>query len=119
MTSAQFVEMIGEAETGGMATKAVRLEAIGDRGLASGWYQQHWAWRRDYWTSESWAALRELDRLAIARFVERHPGKTARELADLYNLGHSDPDPRYDVRCKIGMVVAGIDTREYDRLVCD
>src|SRR5690348_47422 len=103
MTTKQFILMIGEAETGGLAPVSERLAAIGDHGLAGGFYQQHWAWRRDYWPASAWETLRVLDAQAIALFVYKHRDLTARELADKYNLGHTAPDPTYDARCTAGL----------------
>lgn len=114
MTIEQFIAMIGEAETGGVGHEPARAQAIGDSGLAGGYYQQHWAWRRDYWPTPFWDMLRTMDAAAIRRFVRVHPEETARELADRYNLGHSAPDPGYDQRCLRALATLGIAPGELD-----
>jgi hypothetical protein len=103
MTTEEFIAMIGEAETGGAAHLSDRLKAIGDHGLAGGYYQQHWTWRRDYWPTWAWFLLEHIDREAVRLFVSDHHGKTALELAALYNLGHPAPDPDYEERCLAGL----------------
>ena len=119
MTTRQFIEMIGEAETGGEANGDARLRAIGDGGLAGGFYQQHFVWRVDFWPAWAWAVLRVLDRLGLENFLARHQGKTARELADLYNLGHVAPDPAYDKRCLAGLETLGRPSTTFDEVVKD
>ena len=119
MTTKQFIMMIGEAETGGLSPLKERLAAIGDHGLAGGYYQQHWAWRRDYWPAAAWEALRMYDAMAISLYVEKHRNMTARELAGMYNLGHAAPDPGYDERCTAGLSRLGIDLDELDKPVED
>lgn len=108
MTSKQFILMLGEAETGGLPKAINRLEAIGDSGLAGGMYQMHWVWRKDYWPSWGWFLLRFLDELAISYFLTQHPHATARELADIYNVGHPAPDPSYEQRCIDGLARLGL-----------
>src|ERR1700730_11927270 len=99
MTRAQFVKMIAIAETND------RLKDIGDGGRAGGKFQMHWDWRVDYWPEWAWEALALIDRAALEWFIQfDRTGKprrlvTARELADLYNLGHPAPDAAYDERC--------------------
>jgi hypothetical protein len=119
MTVKQFIAMIGEAETGGMKTEDDRLRAIGDGGLAGGYYQQHWKWRVDNWPAWAWSVLRMLDRLGLENYCVKHPGKTARELADAYNLGHEAPDPQYDTRCQSGLVLLGLPQRMLENVVTD
>lgn len=111
--------MIGEAETGGIASLQERMMAIGDGGLAGGRYQQHWAWRKDYWPSYAWEILEMLDARAINNYLSRHRNMTARDLAHEYNLGHEAPDPDYDERCLSGLRKLGIDSAEYDKPVID
>jgi hypothetical protein len=117
MTTEEFIAMIGEAETGGAAKLSERLNAIGDHGLAGGYYQQHWTWRRDYWPNWAWYLLEQIDREAVRLFVSDHHGKTARELAGLYNLGHAAPDPAYDQRCLAGLERLGLDSKLLDEMV--
>ena len=105
MTLREFIDMIGQAETGGLKSEDARLRAIGDGGLAGGWYQMHWSWRVDYWPAWAWPVLRMLDRLGLENFALKHPGMTARGLADLYNAGHPTWDPQYDTRCKTALVL--------------
>jgi hypothetical protein len=119
MTVKQFVAMIGEAETGGAKTEADRLRAIGDNGLAGGFFQQHWAWRVDYWPAWAWALLRVLDAIALENFCARHPNMPARRLADLYNLGHEARDPQYDTRCQSGLADLGQPQSDFETLVKD
>jgi len=119
MTTKQFIQMIGEAETGGLKRAQDRLEAIGDSGLAGGFYQQHWTWRRDYWPLWAWTVLRLMDEAALEQYIQAHPGRTARELADNYNLGHQAPDPAYDERCLSGLSRLGISAEELDKPVSD
>lgn len=119
MTIRQFIAMIGEAETGGLKDEDARLRAIADRGLAGGYYQQHWKWRVDYWPAWAWSVLRLLDRLGLETFCAKHQGKTARELADLYNLGHSAPDSQYDTRCQSGLAAIGRQLSAYEEVVKD
>jgi hypothetical protein len=119
MTTRQFINMIGEAETGAEKTEDARLRAIGDGAVAGGYYQMHWAWRVDYWPAWAWAVLRMLDRLGLEIFVARHAGKTARELADLYNAGHPTVDPQYDTRCQSGLADLGLPQELFDMEVSD
>jgi hypothetical protein len=114
MTVDQFVEMIGGAETGGMPSLDDRERAIGDHGLAGGFFQQHWVWRRDYWEPWMWSALKNMDAQAVRNFAGRFPGETARELANRYNLGHEAPDPAYDKRCLDALAAMSIPDSEYD-----
>lgn len=117
VTTKQFIAMIGEAETGALKTEAERLSAIGDSGLAGGFYQQHWAWRVDNWPSWAWMVLRMLDAIGIENFCAQHRGLVGRALADEYNLGHLDVDPGYDKRCLAGLVRLGIAPAELDKVV--
>lgn len=119
MTTRQFIAMIGEAETGAIRDRAERLKAIGDGGLAGGFYQQHWVWRVDNWEPWMWEALQHFDADALESFIARHPAATARELADRYNLGHAAPDPSYDRRCEDGLARMGISAAELDSPVSD
>jgi hypothetical protein len=119
MTTRQFIAMIGEAETGSVGIEDARLRAIGDRGLAGGYYQQHWAWRVDNWPAWAWQVLCLLDRLGLESFAHKHAGKTARELADLYNAGHPTVDPQYDKRCLGGLVDLGILQSAFEEFVTD
>ena len=119
MTVKQFIAMIGEAETGGLVTELKRLQAIGDNGLAGGFFQQHWAWRVDYWPAWAWALLRVIDAIAIENLCAKHSGTTARGLADLYNLGHLAPDPEYDRRCLRGLETLGRPSTDFDTVVKD
>ena len=108
MTSKQWKQMIGEAETGGLPRTETRLDAIGDNGLAGGYYQMHWVWRKDYWPSWAWLVLRWMDELALDYFLAQHPNRAASELADIYNLGHAAPDPAYEQRCINGLARLGL-----------
>lgn len=119
MTVRQFIAMIGEAETGGIKTDEDRMRAIGDHGLAGGYYQQHWDWRVDNWPAWAWAVLRMLDRLALENFCSKHRDWTARELADDYNLGHEAPDPQYDKRCQNGLAKQGLPPALLEGVVAD
>lgn len=119
MTVRQFIEMIGEAETGGEASEDARLRAIGDGGLAGGFYQQHFVWRKDFWPAWAWSVLRMLDRIGLENFAARHQGATAQVLADLYNLGHVAPDPEYDKRCLAGLEALGRPSTTFDEVVKD
>jgi hypothetical protein len=119
MTVKQFIAMIGEAETGGLKDEDARLRAIGDGGLAGGYYQQHWNWRVDNWPAWAWSVLRMLDRIGLEIFAAKHPGKPARQLADLYNLGHAAPDPQYDTRCRTGLADLGRPQTDLDEIVKD
>lgn len=109
MTKDQFIAMIGEAETGGLRDAHARETAVGDGGLAGGFYQQHWNWRKDFWPACYWAVLRAMDARALELFLTAHKDKTAAELAELYNMGHAAPDPAYDARCIAGLQRLGID----------
>lgn len=119
MTIRQFISMIGEAETGGLVNEDARLRAIGDGGLAGGYYQQHWKWRIDNWPAWAWQVLRMLDRLGLENYCVKHQGKLAHELADLYNLGHSAPDPQYDKRCQSGLADLGLPQTVLKEIVTD
>ncbi len=119
MTVKQFIAMIGEAETGGQVPESSRLKAIGDSGLAGGFFQQHWAWRVDYWPAWAWALLRVLDAIGLENYCAKHPAKTAREIADQYNLGHLGPDPEYDKRCLRGLETLGRPSTDFDTVVKD
>lgn len=119
MNIRQFINMIGEAETGGLKDEDARRRAIGDGGLAGGYYQMHWTWRVEFWPAWAWPVLRMLDRIGLEIFVARNAGKTARELADLYNLGHASSDPRYDSRCQSGLADLGLPQIELDAVVKD
>ena len=119
MTVRQFIAMIGEAETGGMKTEDDRLRAIGDGGLAGGYYQQHWAWRVDNWPAWAWAVLRMLDRLGLENYCAKHAGKKAWEIATEYNLGHRGPDPQYDKRCQSGLADLGLPQTMIEDVVTD
>ncbi len=119
MTIRQFIAMIGEAETGAEKNDDARLRAIGDGGLAGGFFQQHWAWRVDYWPAWAWSVLRMLDRIGLETYCAKHPGKTAAELAELYNLGHAAPDPQYDKRCRNGLAAIGRQLSAYEEIVKD
>lgn len=119
MTVKQFIAMIGEAETGGLRTEDERLRAIGDSGLAAGFYQQHWAWRVDNWPAWAWPLLRVLDAIGLENYCAKHRGDTARALADRYNLGHLDADPQYEKRCQTGLATLGLGLEELDRVLKD
>jgi len=119
MTIDDFINMIGRAETAGAANEHDRLWAIGDGGLAGGFYQMHWAWRRDYWEEVDWLLLEVMDRYALRRFIARHPDMTARQLAATYNLGHSAVDPAYSVRCLRALAALSIPVNEFDGPVKD
>ena len=119
MTIRNFIAMIGEAETGGLKSEDDRLRAIGDHGLAGGYYQQHWAWRVDYWPAWAWAVLRALDRIGLENFCAKHPRVPAQDLADMYNLGHLEADPQYDTRCQTGLAKLGIDAGQFLTIVRD
>lgn len=117
MTRKQFVNMIAYAETSN------HPRSVGDDGLASGLFQMHAAWRVDYWPEWAWQALALLDRYALEWFIAydrngkpRGPA-TARQLADLFNLGHSAPDPKYDVRCLTALEELGVTSEEFDTVV--
>ena len=117
MTRSEFIEMIGGAETGGLGSEDARVKALGDGGLAAGRYQQHWSWRLDHWPAWAWYVLELLDRAALREFVREHAGNTARELADLYNLGHRAPDPAYDIRCMTALARLGLAGSVFDEPV--
>lgn len=119
MTTKQFIRMIGEAETGDEPSREKRLRAIGDGGVAGGYYQQHWAWRVDHWEPWMWEALQHFDADALETYVARFRHATARELADRYNLGHAAPDPSYEVRCLNGLATMGLAGSEFDKPVTD
>jgi len=119
MTVRQFIAMIGEAETGGLKNEDARLRAIGDGGLAGGYYQQHWKWRIDFWPAWAWAVLRMLDRLGLEAYCAKHSGKTAHELADAYNLGHQAADPQYDKRCQSGLADLALPQAVFEEVVMD
>ena len=119
MTVRQFIAMIGEAESGGLPNEDVRLRAIGDGGLAGGYYQMHWKWRLDNWPLWAWAVLRMLDRLGLENYCAKHPGQSARKLADVYNLGHQAPDPAYEERCQNGLADLGLPQTMLEELVKD
>jgi hypothetical protein len=106
VTVKQFISMIGEAETGGLPSEDARLRAIGDAGLAGGYYQQHWAWR-------------VLDSIGLENYCTKQPGERAEVLADRYNLGHLDADPGYDKRCRDGLARLKIPASEYLAVVKD
>jgi hypothetical protein len=117
MTRQQFVDMIAIAESNN------KVRVIGDGGLAAGKYQQHWDWRMDYWPEWAWETLALLDRYALEWFIAfDRTGKprlpiTARALADLYNLGHPAPDPKYDLRCLTALEALGVTEEQYDTIV--
>jgi hypothetical protein len=119
MNTRQFIAMIGEAETGAIKDEDARLRAIGDGGLAGGYYQQHWNWRVDNWPAWAWSVLRMLDRLGLENFVAKGKGRTAGQLADLYNLGHAARDPQYDKRCRTGLAALGLPPGAYEASVTD
>ena len=119
MTIRNFIAMIGEAETGALKTEDERQRAIGDGGLAGGFYQQHWRWRLDYWPAWAWAVLRMLDRIGLENFCAKHQRMPARDMADLYNLGHSAEDPEYDTRCQTGLATLGLAAGEFLTVVRD
>ena len=119
MTVRQFIAMIGEAETGALKNEDARLRAIGDSGLAGGYYQQHWKWRLDFWPAWAWAVLRMLDRLGLENYCAKRPPMTAHQLADLYNLGHLAPDPQYDKRCQSGLADLGLPQATLEEVVTD
>ena len=119
MTIRQFIAMIGEAETGGLKNEDDRLHAIGDGGLAGGYYQMHWSWRYDNWPAWAWWVLRVLDRIGLEAYCVKHAPRTARELADLYNLGHQAPDPQYDKRCQSGLADLGLPQTTLEEVVSD
>ncbi len=117
MTRKQFVNMIAYAESDNQP------RTIGDAGLAGGLFQMHWDWREDYWPEWAWQMLALLDRYALEWFIAYdHEGKprrpaTARALADLFNLGHSAPDPAYDARCLRAMELLGVTQDQFDTIV--
>lgn len=119
MTTKQWINMIGEAETGGLKTEDDRLRAIGDDAQAAGYYQQHWVWRIDYWPAWAWSVLRMLDRIGLEIFLAKHSGKTAREIADRYNAGHPTIDLQYDQRCLSGLDTLGLSAELFDEQVKD
>lgn len=119
MTISQFIRMIGEAETSGIKDPIKRLDAVGDDGLAGGFYQMHWAWRQDNWPLFAWQTLRVLDALALEGYCRANRNLTARQLADKYNLGHLAPDPNYDERCRLGLMHLGIAMDEIDQTISD
>lgn len=117
MTRKQFVEMIGHAESEN------KPKTIGDGGLAAGVYQQHWAWRLDYWPDFAWQTLALLDKYALEQFCVHdsrgfpRPPIKARALADLYNAGHPAPDPKYDARCQKALAEMGLPLSLLDSIV--
>ena len=117
MTRAQFVQMIGIAESSG------KVRAFGDTWRASGMYQMHMEWRSDFWPDWAWQVLALLDRYALEQWIifDRNGAKrvpvTARALADIYNLGHSAADPAYDARCLAALEHLGIAAAEFDKIV--
>ena len=119
MTTRQFISMIGEAETFGQGDEYARLRAIGDSGLAGGYYQQHWAWRVDHWPAWAWPLLRVLDAIGLENYCAKHRADTVRALADRYNLGHLDADPEYDKRCQSGLARLRIAAVEFDAALKD
>jgi len=119
VTTRQFIAMIGEAETGGLAHTQERQRAIGDGGLAGGFYQQHWQWRVDYWRPWMWDVLQYFDADAIGHFVARRHGMTALQLAETYNCGRISVDPAYRSRCVAGLSAMGLDAAELGKPLSD
>jgi hypothetical protein len=117
MTRTHFVNMIAIAESND------KPKAFGDHGLAGGRFQMHWDWRADYWPEWAWEALALLDRCALEWFIVRdrtgkpRPPSTARQLADLFNLGHPAPDQAYDIRCLTALEALGVVQEEFDTVV--
>jgi hypothetical protein len=117
VTRKHFVNMIAIAESNDTS------KAVGDNGLAGGKFQMHWDWREDFWPPWAWETLALLDRYALEWFIAytrdgkpRRPA-TARVLADLFNLGHSAPDPAYDIRCLTALEALGVVQEDFDTIV--
>ncbi len=117
MTRKQFVNMIAYAESSN------KPKTVGDNGLAGGLFQMHFVWRLDYWPAWAWEALALLDRAALEYMIACYPnGKprppaTARQLAEMFNLGHPGADPKYEERCLFALEELGVTAEEFDTIV--